>query len=129
MASIFNNHFVSIGKKLASTLPPPNISAYAVVCSGPELSFVLHETFTEEVITVINSLIESKSTRQSGTPIHILKLCKNVSSPFLEQIFDLCIEGIYSQSLKCAEIVLIHKGGQKDVCMNYRPISLLSTNW
>jgi len=54
-ASIFNNYFVSFGKKLASTIPP-NISAYPVVCSGPEQSSVLHETFTEEVIPVINSL-------------------------------------------------------------------------
>jgi len=33
MASIFNNYFVSFGKKLASTIPPPNISAYPVVTS------------------------------------------------------------------------------------------------
>jgi len=113
MASIFNNYFVSIGKKLASTIAPPNISAYPVECSGPEQSFVLHETFTEEVIAVINSLIESKSTRQNDIiPVHILKLCKNVLSPFLEQIFNLCIkEGIYPQSLKCAEVVPIHKDG------------------
>ena len=35
MATIVNNYFVSIGKKLASIIPPPNISAYPVVCSGP----------------------------------------------------------------------------------------------
>ena len=129
MASIFKNYFVSIGKKLASTIPSPNISSYPIVCSGPEQLFVLHETFTEEVIAVINSLIESKSTRNNDIPIHILKLCKNVLSPFLELIFNLCIKvGIYPQSLKCAEVVLIHKdkGGQKDVCTNYWPISLLS---
>ena len=69
MASIFNNYFVSIGKKLASTIPSPNISSYPIVCSGPEQSFVLHETCTEEVIAVINSLIESKSTRQNDISI------------------------------------------------------------
>ena len=88
---------------------------------------MLHESFTEEVIAVINSLIESKNTRQNDTPIHILKLCKNVLSPLLEQIFNLCIKGgIYPQSLKRAKVIAIHKGGQKDVCTNNRPISLLS---
>jgi len=88
---------------------------------------VLHETYTEEVNAVINSLIESKSTRQNDIPIHILKLCNNALSPFLEQIFNFCIkEEIYPQSLKCAEVVPTHKDGQKDVCTNYRPISLLS---
>jgi len=127
MATIVNNYFVSFGKKLASIIPPPNISAYPVVCSGPGQSFVLHDTFTEEVSAVINSLIESKSTGQNDIPIHILKLSKNVLSSFIEPIFNICIkEGIYPQSLKCAEVVPIHKGGQKDVCTNYRPIPLLS---
>jgi len=101
MASIFNNYFVSIGKKLASTILPRNINAYPVVCSGHEQSFVLYETFTQEVIAEINSSIESKSTRQKDIPIHNLKSCKKVLSPFLDQIFNLCImEGIYPQSLK-----------------------------
>ena len=80
MASILNNYFVSIGKigkKLASTIPSPNISSCPIVCSGPEQSFMLHETFTEEVIAVINILIESKSTRQNDIRIHILKLYPN----------------------------------------------------
>ena len=39
----------------------------------------------------------------------------------------LCIrEGTYPQSLKCAQVVPIYKGGPKDLCTNYRPISLLS---
>jgi len=60
-------------------------------------------------------------------PIHILKLCKNALSPFLSQIFNHCIrKGTYRQRLKCAQVVPIHKGGQKDLCNNYRPISLLS---
>ena len=55
-------------------------------------------------------------------------LCKNSLSPFLVQIFNLCIrEGSYPQSLKCAQVVPIYKGGPKDLCTNYRPISLLST--
>ena len=33
---------------------------------------------------------------------------------------------IIDTRLKCADVVPIHKGGQKDVCTNYRPISLLS---
>ena len=43
------------------------------------------------------------------------------------QIFNLCIrEGTSPQSLKCSQVVPIYKGGPKDLCTNYRPISLLS---
>ena len=74
---------------------------------------------------VINNLLGSKSNRKNEIPTHILKLCKN--SPFLVQLFNLCIrEGTYPQSLKCAQVVPIYKGGPKDLCTNYRPISLLS---
>ena len=92
-------------------------------------SFVLHDTFVEEVNMVINNLLVSKSNRQNDIPTHILKLCKNSLSPFLVQIFNLCIkEGTYPQSLKCAQVVPIYKGGPKDLCTNYRPISLSPKN-
>ena len=60
-------------------------------------------------------------------PIRVLKLCKSALSPFLAQIFNLCIRKCtYPKSLKCAQVVPIHKVGQKYLCSNYRPISLLS---
>ena len=76
---------------------------------------------------VINNLLVSKSNMQNDILTHILKLCKNSLSTFLVQIFNLCIrEGTYPRSLKCAQVVPIDKGGPKDLCTNYRPISLLS---
>ena len=75
---------------------------------------------------VIKDLPVTKSNRQNDIPTHILKLCKNSVSPFLVQIFNLCIrEGTYPQSLKCAQVVPIYKGS-KGFMHNYRPISLLS---
>ena len=72
-------------------------------------------------------LLECKSVRMNDIPIRILKLCKSALSPFLAQFFNLRIrKGTYPKSLKCAQVVPIHKGGQKDLCNNYRPVSLLS---
>ena len=85
------------------------------------------ETFPEEVEAVINRLLECKSVRMNAIPIRILKLCKSALSPFLAQIFNLCIrKGTYPKSLKCAQVVPIHKQGKKDLCNSFRPISLLS---
>jgi len=127
MSNIFNTYFVSIGQHLASKIPPPVHHTYPVKVNGPKNSFVLHDTFVEVVNMVINNLLASKSNRQNDIPTHILKLCKNSLSPFLVQIFNLCIrEGTYPQSLKCTQVVPINKGGPKDLCINYRPISLLS---
>ena len=128
MSNIFNTYLVSIGQQLASKIPPPVPHTYPVKVNGPKNSFVLHDTFVEEVNMVINNLLVSKNNRQNDSPTHILKLCKNSLSPFLVQIFNLCIrEGTYPQSLKCAQVVPIYKGGSKDLYTNYIPISLLSS--
>jgi len=58
--------------------------------------------------------ITPSSSTLNDIPIHILKLCKSALSPFLAQIFNLCIwKGTYPKSLKCAQIVPIRKGGKK----------------
>jgi len=85
MSNIFNTYFVSIGQQLASKIPPPVHHTYPVKVNGRKNSFVLHDTFVEEVNMVINNLLQlvlSKSNRQNDIPTHILKLCKNSLSPF-----------------------------------------------
>jgi len=61
-------------------------------------------------------------------PMHILKICKQILSPFSAQLFNRCVKtgGIYPECLKCAQVIPIHEGGQKNHCANYTPISLLS---
>ena len=126
MSNIFNTYFVSIGQQLASKIPPPLHHTYPVKVNGPKNSFG-PDTFAEEVNMVINNLLVFKNNRQNDVPTHILKLCKNSLSFFLVQIFNLCIkEGTYPQSSNCAQVVPIYKGDPKDLCTNYRPISLLS---
>ena len=71
MSNIFNTYFVSIGQQLASKIPPPIHHTYPVEVSGPKNSFVLHDTFVEEVNMVINNLLVSKSNRQNDIPTHI----------------------------------------------------------
>jgi len=118
---------VTVGKNIANSITPPCSNKYPVVYNGPDHSFVLHETFPENVEAVINRLLKCKSVRMNDIPVHIRLFCKNALSPFLTQIFNLCMrKGSYPKSLNCAQVVPIHKGGQKDLYNNYRPISLLS---
>jgi len=101
--------FVSIGQQLASNILPSVHHTYPVRVNGPKNLFLLHDTFVEEVNMVINNLLVSKCNRQNDIPTRILNLCKNSLSPFLVQIFDLCVrERTYPQSLKCAQVVPIY---------------------
>ena len=73
---------------------------------------------------VINNLLVSKS--KMIFQFTFLNCVRIPYPPFLVQIFNLCVsEGTYPQSLECAQVVPIYKGGPKDLCTNYRPISLL----
>jgi len=61
MANAFNDYFVRVGKHIANSIPPPGRNKYPVAYDGPDHSFVLHETFPEEVEAVINRLLECKT--------------------------------------------------------------------
>jgi len=71
MSNLFNTYFVSIGQQLASKILPVH-HTYPVNVNGPKNSFVLHDTFVEEVNMVINNLLVSKNNRQNDIPTHIL---------------------------------------------------------
>ena len=55
MSNIFNTYFVSMVQQLASKISPPAHHTYPGKINGPEKSFVLHDTLTEEVIMVIKT--------------------------------------------------------------------------
>jgi len=94
MANIFNDYFVTVGKHIANSIPPPLSYKYPVAYNGPDQSFVLHETFPEEVEAVINRLLECKSVRMNDIPIRILKVCKSALSPFLAQILPFAHQSV-----------------------------------
>ena len=76
MANVFNDYFVTVGKNIANSITPPCSNKYPVAYNVPDYSFVLHETFPEEVEAVINRLVECKGVRMNDIPIHILKCVK-----------------------------------------------------
>jgi len=57
-----------------------------------------YEATSEEVKIIIDSLKVSKSVRMNDIPIHILKICEKILSPFLAQLFNRCVKsGIYPE--------------------------------
>ena len=123
VANSFNEFFVNIGKSMADKIPHCDN-----VIHSPRVdrSFVLSEATDDEIKKLIDSLNENKACRQDDIPVKILKLSSSIISTFLAYIFNHCVLfGIYPSLLEVAKVIPLHKKDHKDVCSNYRPISLL----
>ena len=73
-------------------------------------SFFITPTDSQEVISIISSLSDNKSSGPNSVPTRILKLLKKDISTRLVDIFNLSFSsGIYPTPLKTAKFIPIHK--------------------
>ena len=104
--------------------------------SNSELPLNLHFTTEKRFDTlnfsnndiekIIQNLDSNKAHGHDKISIRMINICdKSVCKP-LNLIFDQCIDtGSFPLELKKANIVLIHKKGDKQCLKNYRPVSSL----
>ena len=84
-------------------------------------------TFTcDDIATLIKNLDPNKAHGHDMISIRMLKLCgKSICKP-LDLIFQSSIkQGKFPTEWKKANVVPVHKKGDKQILKNYRPISLL----
>ena len=80
------------------------------------------------IADIVKSLQPKKSTDVDGLSMYLIKKIINEINVPLAHIFNMSLsKGIFPDKLKTAKVVPIFKMGRKDLCDNYRPISLLST--
>ena len=74
-----------------------------------------------------DTLNPDKSAGPEGILRKYLKMSVQIIAPSLAELYNTCIQTrIYPTILKVGQILSIFKSGAKDVCSNYRSISLLS---
>ena len=87
----------------------------------------LSPTLPQDTEDLISSMKTNKAIGPNSIPTKILKLFKKEFSKPLSDIIDLSFnQGIFPNLHKIANVIPIHKKGDKLNCSNYRPISLLS---
>ena len=123
-------HFISfknINKIISDYKSHPSILKIRdLVKTGIKFDFDL--TTPEDFEQVILMLDCNKGAVPNDIPVKILNCSSNIVSSYLSTIYNVAKNDCYfPETLKCANVIPIHKKGDKTSSKNYRPISLLPT--
>ena len=120
-AEILNDYFVSQATIESNDDPVPDlIYSYDHALDRVRLS-------VDDVTKAINSLNNNKAVGPDLIHNRLLKSACSVIAEPLTCFFNKCLmESIFPNPWKIAHVTPLHKKGPKELCTNYRPISLLS---
>ena len=102
IGNTFNNFFANVGPNTNKTIPRPLKSPTSYLRNRISLGFIIAYASEDEILKIIISLDDSKSSDPSSIPIRLLKiagpyisfpLCKIVNLSFTTGIFPAAISG------------------------------------
>ena len=129
IANCLNDHFSAIGGLMAQEIESNSSNTkdpISYIRGDVDRSMFMNFTNSSEISESICKLQNKKSSGHDLISNCILKSTNLSISPYLELLFNTCIyHGIFPDIFKIAQVIPLHKGGDKDDCNNYRPISLL----
>ena len=125
IASLFNAHFSTIGKKISESFQNTSNAGQTNNIRSPVNSFSFSYVTPQNVKLAILSL-KNKSCHISMYPVSILKLLEPILSPILASIINKSFQtGTFPKLLKIAKVIPVYKANDKQDITNYRPISIL----
>ena len=122
ISNTFNEHFSTIGPRLAREIPSTSDEVSTYLNNFPENfnKFSFRPTTNSIVFTHLNRLSKTKSTGLDNISADI------ISGPLCD-LFNKCLmSGIFPDDWKCARVIPLFKQGESFDLNNYRPISVIS---
>lgn len=125
-ANCFNSYSVRVGNDLAAQIDPI-ADSYVPSEKINNHVFILTPVTDDEVSKLICSLKSNSSCGPDGISAKTLKIAKDfITQPVTHLVNCSFKSGKFPNALKTAHVIPIHKGGDKSLPENYRPISLTS---
>ena len=121
MAEIFNAYFVDQTKLPAADTIPPSISSFQMVRT------ISNVTTTNEEVFDLKNVDTSKAYGHDGIGNKIIKVCfHSFSSAFTSFVnLSLCLSQPVPSQWKLVNIIPLFKNDNRQLKVNYRPVSLL----
>ena len=127
IAEACNDHFASIGKKLAENIIETDSNPTQLLKQA-KTKFKFECVQVDQVIKVMRNLANAKAVGVHSIPNRSLKEANEVIAPSLCDIFNYAIDTkTYPVDLNIAKTTPIFKTGDKEDLNNYRPISIIPT--
>jgi hypothetical protein len=130
VANEFNKFFCNIGNKISNSVSETNAKPedYLRRPSPNLVPLELGALTQAEFISIINEMDPKSSADIHGISNKMIKFLKFELATPLVHLFNLSFQtGRFPNKLKCSRTIPIFKNGEKTLCDNYRPISLLSS--
>ena len=128
IANAFGSFYANLGSNLAKQISPSKtkIDHYLKQIPRSLHSFVMTLTTKDEVERIIKSLPNKQSCGHDKISNIVLKELHEALLYQLTCIFNQSIsQGVFLNMMKVAEVIPLHKGKERDLVVNYRPVSLL----
>ena len=132
---LVNNTFVTDFKEKANLFnelfckqctPVPNDSTLPTLLETPNETLSSIEIIASDIGKIIKALKLNKAHGHNEISIRMLKLCESAITEPLYLIFKNCLSSNrFLDVWKKANVILVHKKGDKQVLKNYCPVSLL----
>ena len=127
IANHLNTFFTSVAVKLNEKIVKAKKPFSHYLGQITDETIFLSPTTPADIESLINCIKPNKAIGPNSIPTKILKEFKTeLSEPLSDMINVSFNKGIFPDFLKVANVVPIHKKGEKLDPNNYRPISLLS---
>ena len=128
VADRFNEFFSKVGTDLADAIPETDhddLNSFHTLNANP-LSIFFEPVTVHDVSSIILAMDVDKALGFDGMSVLSLKCCVSTISPYLCDLFNLCLfRGVYPDDLKIARVIPVYKKGDAEDMTNYRPISVL----
>lgn len=129
IANRLNHYFSTVAANLSANLPTTinPISLIHLQAISHTCSFTFSHVTQDQVMAIIASLNDRKAAGFDGFKTTFIKKIANfIVSPLCNIINRSIDTSIFPDDMKLAKITPLYKKGSKNLCENYRPISILS---